>query len=189
MNVVEKLLPINKFSRSGKQLKSVKAVVVHWLENAKQSAHGCWNFFGVDRPTGKFGFGSAHYIVDFDGTILHCIPDNEMAYHVGSDTVDPVSKILYTDTCRKFTLENPNNAMLGIECCHTDWKGNMTAETVEALTELVARLCMLYGLDPMHDVLLHKEVVGWKDCHRYYVNNPLAWQQFKEDVMRLYKVD
>jgi hypothetical protein len=25
----------------------------------------------------------------------------------------------------------------------------------------------------------HKEVVGWKDCHKWFVDNPKEWEKFK----------
>ena len=176
------LLPPNPFSRGGEKLCCVKAIVIHWLANPMQRALGCRKFF-ADRADGKSGYGSAHYIVDLDGSVIRCIPEEEIAYHVGSSQKDPASGKIYTDVCRcRLTSGNPNTCTIGIEHCHTDWQGKMTEATIAASAQLCADLCLKYKLDPMCDLLLHKEVVGWKNCHQWYVDNPADWVEFKSMV-------
>jgi uncharacterized protein YeaO (DUF488 family) len=36
----------------------------------------------------------------------------------------------------------------------------------------------------LKDIWLHYEVVGWKDCHRWFVNNPKEWTSFKNKVKK-----
>jgi N-acetylmuramoyl-L-alanine amidase len=43
-------------------------------------------------------------------------------------------------------------------------------------------LCFEFKLDPINDIFLHQEIVGWKDCHRFFVNNPKEWIKFKNTV-------
>lgn len=57
----------------------------------------------------------------------------------------------------------------------------MTNETYNTLIELVADLLKKYKLTA-DDLWLHKEVVGWKDCHKWFVDHPDEWVKFKKLV-------
>ncbi|MBO8161056.1 MAG: N-acetylmuramoyl-L-alanine amidase [Thermosipho sp. (in: Bacteria)] len=170
---VEMWLTPNKYSRPQKPLKEIKALVVHWVANPKSSAKSNRDYF-ENRKYGKSSYGSAHEIIDLNGDVILCIPDSEIAYHVGSKT--------YTREALEKLSNYPNNCTYGIECCHLDWEGNMTKETYNTLVERLADLCLKYNLDPLKDIWLHKEIVGWKECHRYFVRNPLAYKKLKEEV-------
>lgn len=170
--IIEKLLTPNKYSRPQKKLIGVRGVVVHWVANPQASAEANRNFF-ENRKLGKTGYGSAHYIIDLDGDVIRCIPENEMAYHVGSET--------YTKEALSKLSTYPNNCTIGIECCHVDWNGKMTDATYNTLVELATDLLKKYKLTA-DDLWLHKEVVGWKDCHKWFVDHPDEWKKFKELV-------
>ncbi|WP_258074369.1 hypothetical protein [Brevibacillus laterosporus] len=49
--------------------------------------------------------------------------------------------------------------------------GKMTSETYQSLVDFCVQLLKRYNLTE-NDLWLHKEVVGWKVCHRWFVNNP-----------------
>lgn len=189
MNIIERFLTINPFSRWGRQRKATKAIVIHWLENPMQSASKCADFFEY-RKNGNSGYGSAHYIVDLNGDVLYIVPENEVAFHCGSSQTDPASGKIYTDLARskfgQYAIDyknlSPNSVTLGIECCHVDISGKMNQATYDSLVELTATLCKKYKLDPVEDVLLHKGIVGWKQCHKWFVNNPTEWEVFKNKV-------
>lgn len=170
--ITEKLLTPNKYSRPQDKLKDVRGVVIHWCANPQASAEANRNFF-ENRKYGKTGYGSAHYIIDLDGDVIRCIPENEMAYHVGSET--------YTKEALNKLSTYPNNCTIGIECCHVDWNGKMTDATYNTLVELATDLLKKYKLTA-NDLWLHKEVVGWKDCHKWFVDNPNEWKRFKQLV-------
>lgn len=173
--VTENLLTVNEFSRPGIKLKKVKGIVIHWVANPLSTAAANRNFF-ENRKSGKSLYGSAHEIIDLDGSIIVDIPADEMAYHVGS-------KKPYTDEAIKYLGAYPNNCTYGIECTHIDWTGKMTDKTYETLVNRVADLMQQFDLVGAEKPLwLHQEVVGWKDCHRWFVNNPAEWVKFKNDV-------
>lgn len=173
MNLIKDLLTINEYSRPGTKLQGVKGIVVHWVANPNTSAKANRNFF-ENRKNGKSGYGSAHYIIDLNGSVLQCIPSSEMAYHVGSNS--------YKAAAVKTLGSYPNATTLGIECTHTDWNGKMTNETYESLVELCKDLCMVYKLDPMSDLYRHYDITG-KDCHKWFVDNPKEWDKFKKEVI------
>lgn len=171
MNITQSLLTPNKYSRPQTALKGVKAVVIHWVANPGSSAEGNRNFFN-NRKSGTSGFGSAHYIVE--GTkVIQCLPNSELAYHVGSN--------VYTASALRNLSSYPNNCTIGIEMTHPDWTGKPDATTYKTTVELAASLLKTYGLKS-ENLWTHHQVVGWKDCHRYYTNNPSAWVQFVSDV-------
>jgi uncharacterized protein YeaO (DUF488 family) len=62
----------------------------------------------------------------------------------------------------------------------------MTKETYETLVDRCYYLCKKYKLNS-NNIWLHKEVVGWKSCHKWFVDNPIEWTKFKNKVQ--YKLD
>ncbi|WP_406842636.1 N-acetylmuramoyl-L-alanine amidase [Bacillus velezensis] len=174
MNITQNLLTPNSYSRPRIGLNKVKAVVIHWVANPGSSAEGNRNFF-ESRKSGTNGYGSAHYIVK-ENTVIQCIPNNEMAYHVGSN--------VYTQSALRNLSSYPNNCTIGIEMCHNDMTGKPTDATYKTTLELACSLLKKYGLT--HENLwTHHQVVGWKDCHRYYTNNPSEWVRFVQDASKI----
>ena len=168
MKIIQNFL---KKGLTNKPLKGVKGIVIHYVANPGSSAKANRNYWE------NLGSGiGAHYIVDLDGTVLHTVPENMMAYHVGSKT--------YTPEALKRLSSYPNDCTIGIEMTHPDASGKPTTATYKAAVELAASLCKKYKLTEK-DLWLHKEVVGWKLCHKYYVEHPDAWKKFKADVANL----
>jgi N-acetylmuramoyl-L-alanine amidase len=184
VNIIEKLLTINAYSRPGRRLAECRAVILHYVGIPGQRALTTWNYFETTCPRDKH-HSSAHYIIGLDGTIYHSVPDNEVAYHCGSSTIDPATGKIYTDWARqKFgpyvldpTKTSPNNCTIGIEMC-IDGNGNFTPETVNATVELVAKLVSKHNLTT-EDIGHHQKVVGWKDCPLPWVKNPNLFEVFK----------
>lgn len=173
--VIQNLLTINPYSRPGMKIYTVKGIVIHWVANRNSTATANRNFF-ESRKNGTKGYGSAHEIIDLNGDVVVCIPENEMAYHAGSPNP-------YTQEALDYLSAYPNNCTYGIECTHIAYDGQMADKTYETLVNRCADLIMEFGLEETERPLwLHKEVVGWKDCHRWFVNNPKEWNSFKEKV-------
>lgn len=159
MQIQDKLLTINKYSRPGTRLTKVKKIVIHWVGNATSTAINNRNYFeNLKNGTNKV-YASSHYIIGLKGEIIRCVPENEVAYHAS----------------------DANIYSIGIECCHPDWDGRFADATYKALIDLVADLCTRYNLNPQEDVLRHYDITG-KDCPRYYVSNKDAWKTLKQDV-------
>jgi N-acetylmuramoyl-L-alanine amidase len=188
MKIIEKLLTVNPYSRPGRPLGAVKAVILHWTGAPLQRAINTWGYFDTGCPRDKH-YASAHYIIDLDGTIYHAIPDNEVAYHCGSSQPDPKSGRIYTDWARaKFgpyadmpSISSPNNCTIGSEMCVIDNDGNFTPETLAAARELTAKLLKENRLT-IEEVGTHNLVVGWKDCPRLWVRYPEKFEEFKASV-------
>lgn len=172
MNIRKDLLTVNKFSRPCRDLLSVKKIVLHWVANPGTTAKQNRNFFEM-RKNGQYGYGSAHYICD-DTEIIQCIPNDEIAYHVGSKQ--------YTDYGLKIS-SYPNARTIGIEFCHPDETGKPLYATYKHIIELCKHLCNLFKLDPMKDITTHNAITG-KDCPKYYVDVPTELFRLKDDVRR-----
>ena len=69
---------------------------------------------------------------------------------------------------------------ISIEVCHPDSTGQFTEETYASLIKLVAWLLDVGDLSE-ENVIRHYDVTG-KECPRYYVRNPEAWDTFVSDV-------
>lgn len=196
MRVVDSFLPVSDYGRSTRKLKDLRAVVLHWTGAPGQRAQGTRSWFAGGQD--KSGvYASAHYIIDIDGVILRCVPEDEVCWHVGSSRNDPASGRLYTDWTRRclagFTHNpvNPNYCTVGIEMCVPDKDGTFTDATVAAAEELVADIVSRHGLvDRSRDVraqlnavvATHHQIVGWKDCPLLWSRRPELFEQFKNRV-------
>ncbi len=176
MKIIQKLLTKNVWSRPGRaeDIKPIKAIVLHWLAMPRGTPTGVYKFFEA-RKKGKSGYGSAHYCIGMDGDGLQYIPDNEMAYHVGSK--------VYTDFGLSLS-SYPNNCTIGIEMSHLNWEGEFTDETWESTKKLTALLLMQHNLTA-EDITTHMKIVGWKDCPRWFKIFPEELDRFKREVRKL----
>lgn len=172
MEIKKMFLTPNKYSRPQTKIGKIRGIVIHWVANPNTSAKNNRDFW-ESRKAGTKGFGSAHYIIGLEGEIVQCLPETELAYHIGSH--------VYTQRALNELSSYPNNSTIGIEHCHTDWDGNMTKETYNASIQLTVDLLKRYNLTEKN-LWLHYETNGWKDCHRLFVKNPDLWKKFKEDV-------
>jgi N-acetylmuramoyl-L-alanine amidase CwlA len=159
MEIIDKLLQINPYSRSGEKQKSIQYIVIHWVGNANTSATANRNYFNNLAKTHSTS-ASSHYIIGLNGEIIRCIPDDEVAFHSGSYSM--------------------NRKSIGIEDCHPDWNGKFTDDTYNALVELCADLCKKYGIS-INNVIRHYDVTG-KSCPKYYVEHQDEWNKLKQDI-------
>jgi N-acetylmuramoyl-L-alanine amidase len=179
LNVEKRLLTVNPFSRPGKKLLPVKGVIIHWVNNPGTSALQNRNYFeglksqSLDNP--KAVFASAHFVVGLQGEVVQCLPVDEMAYHAGAK--------LYTPEAISRFGHCPNNCTVGIELCHPAWDGEFTPETWASAVELAACLLKQFDLDPAAGLWTHHAVTR-KDCPKYFVEHPEAFERFKLNVDR-----
>lgn len=183
----EDLLSVNEFHRRGAVRLESRAIVLHWVANPGTTPKQNRDFF--ESLKGPDRYASAHYVVGIDGEVIRCIPDREVAWHCGSDQVDPSSGRVYTDQARvlfgnSYTSprSSPNWCTIGIELCHPDWTGRFTSATLDAAALLCADLCRTLALEPLLQIVTHHEVVGWKDCPKWFTENPDELAAFKARV-------
>lgn len=155
--VTEMYLTPNEYSRPQIPIKTVNGIVIHYTANPGTDAIANRNYFENLKDTKKTS-ASSHFIIGLDGSIVQCIPLDEVAYASNKRNVDTIS----------------------IECCHPDKDGEFTKETYDSLIRLTAWLCGKYNLKK-NDIIRHYDITG-KDCPRYYVKHEDLWNQLKDDV-------
>ncbi|MEW6769995.1 MAG: N-acetylmuramoyl-L-alanine amidase [Bacillota bacterium] len=169
-----------------------RALVIHWTANAAKGADAIANakYFnrGYKQSGGKylelngrpFNYASAHYIID-DRRIVRCIPEDEMAYHVGARRYKP--------DALKLLGSYPNATTLGIEMCvNKDGDfGRVYATTVKFSADILKR----HGWTTA-SLWRHYDVTG-KLCPGYFTDDRTAklygfssaaagWEKFRNDV-------
>ena len=155
-----RFLDPNPFSRPQLALKEVHAIVVHYTANPGVDAVANRNYFNnlpkANERKQKKTYASSHFVIGLDGTIVQCIPLEEMAYASNDRNSDTVS----------------------IECCHKKENGKFTAQTQAALIQLCTYLCIKFDLTE-ENLIRHYDVTG-KICPKYFVEHPDAWETFKK---------
>ena len=184
MQIIHDFITPNPFSRPQRPLENVRGVVMHWTEAPEQNEKQVRDFF----DSRKDGYGSAHYVIGQNGICVACIPENEIAYHCGTDKKDPQSGKVYTDLARQYfgtyasEQNSPNNCTLSVELCPIDSTGRFSPATLATAAELVADICTRYRLSVTR-ILTHHDIVGWKDCPKYWTEHPLAFTRFLVEVI------
>ncbi len=152
-----KLLKPNPYSRPQTPLTKINGVVIHYVGNPGTTAESNRNYFNSLSKT-KTTYASSHFIIDLTGTIIQCIPLNEISYASNERNEDTIS----------------------IEVCHPDKTGKFTNESYKSLVSLTKWLCSTYNLN-INDVIRHYDVTG-KQCPLYFVTHEDAWLSFKNEV-------
>lgn len=159
MNIEQKLLTPNKYSRPQTKLTKITKIAIHYVGNAGSTAIANRNYFENLKSGTNSIYASSHYIIGLNGEIIQCVPETEIAY----------------------TTNAANSYSIGIECCHPLADGKFNDKTNQALIELCADLCKRYNLNPLNDLIRHYDITG-KKCPLYHVNNPSAWTKLKQDI-------
>ena len=155
--IEQDFLPINPFSRPGIKLETINGIVIHNIGNPGTTAVQNRNYFANLAETQETSV-SSNFIVCMDGSIIQCVPVDEIAYASNARNIDTLS----------------------IEVCHPDDTGKFTDESYASTVRLTAWLCLRFGLTPS-DVIRHYDVQR-KECPRYFVVNEDAWTAFLADV-------
>ncbi len=155
--VVQDLLPLNEYSRPGTRLETVNGVVVHYVGNPESTAEQNRNYYESLAVTHETKV-SSHFVIGIDGTVIQCVPLDEVAY----------------------CSNNRNDDTISIECCHKDEGGQFSRETLDSLVRLLDWLADTYDLH-RGQIIRHYDVTG-KECPKYYVENPKEWEAFLDKI-------
>ena len=132
MNIIQKYIPTGTKRRPGIKNKGIKFIVAHDTGNLNSTAEQNVNYFIKSANDME---ASAHTFID-DISIIECIPDNEVAYHVRG--LVPIDN-------NKFGCDSNDNA-LGVELCFfTDIK--RTEKAYNNYVEYIKYKCTQYNLD------------------------------------------
>lgn len=161
LNIKTNLANKNNYGGS-RSAGSIKYLVIHYTANDGDTDEANGKYFANNVVK-----SSAHYFVD-DDSITQSVPDNYVAYHCGA-------KKYYHSVCR-----NANS--IGIEMCDTKKNGkhDVTEKTLSNTIELAKSLMKKYNI-PLSNVIRHYDVTH-KFCPAYFVNDQIAWQNFKNKL-------
>jgi N-acetylmuramoyl-L-alanine amidase len=163
---IKRLFLTNK-NRPKKKIRKLKGIVVHWTANEGKGANALANRNYFNNTTRA---ASAHYIVD-DHQIIQCIPDDEIAYHVGA-------KKYRTDGIKlSESPYGPNYFLIGIEMCVN--KDGVWSKTYQNTIDLIVYLLKKHSLT-VDDLYRHYDITG-KDCPRMMIDEK-DWNSFKIDI-------
>ena len=149
----------------------VKYIVIHYVGATGSAEQNCKYYAQAKRGA------SAHYFVDFDGSIWQSVEDKNIAWHCGA---------------KKYRHPECRNAnAIGIELCVKN-EGNRSDTsrdwyfedaTVKAAVELTKALMKKYNI-PVSHVIRHYDVTG-KICPNPFVYNQgkYSWNDFKEALL------
>lgn len=157
VEIKERFLSVNEYSRPGRKLENVTNIVIHYTGNPGTTAEANRNYFQSLAYDGS-NYASAHFVVGLEGEVVQCIPLDEQAFATRTRNIDTI----------------------GIEVCHPDAEGKFSDVTYQTVIDLTAELCKQYGLTE-NDVIRHYDVTG-KICPKYYVMNEDAWRTMIEDI-------
>ncbi len=145
-------IPIGN-ARKGQALEAFDGIVIHYVGNPGTTAMNNRNYFAMSSTEVV-----SHFVVGLDGEIVQCLPLHE----------------------RSVASNSRNRDTISIEVCHPDEGGQFTAATYQSLVKLTAWLCDLGGLEE-DAVIRHYDITG-KECPRYYVRHPAAWDTLLADI-------
>jgi glucan-binding YG repeat protein len=149
----------------------IKYIVIHYVGATGGAEANCKWYAGADRGA------SAHYYVDFDGSVWQSVEDKNIAWHCGA------KKYVHPE-CR-------NTNSIGIEMCvrnngskadtSRDWY--FEEATVQAAITLTKELMAKYNI-PADRVIRHHDVTG-KICPNPFVYNHTqhTWGAFKATLV------
>lgn len=165
MNINKLLTPYN-YTKGN--IDRIQWIVIHYV-GATGGARANCNYYA----SGNLN-ASAHYFVDFDGSIWQSVEDKNIAWSVGGSKYANTKGGKYYGICK-----NANS--LNIEMCvrkKGDWY--FEQETVWGAIALTKELMDKYGIDSDH-VIRHYDVTG-KICPEPYVDDTAMWNQFKAAI-------
>ncbi len=165
---INKLL--TRYNHNTGSIERIKYIVIHYVGALGGARANCQWYAGGDKGA------SAHYFVDFDGSVWQSVEDRDIAWHCGA-------KSYRHPECR-----NANS--IGIEMCvrnkgsqadtSRDWY--FEDATVETAIRLTRELMDKYHI-PADHVIRHYDVTG-KICPNPYVYNTTdhTWAEFQAAI-------
>lgn len=169
MRIKERLLKRSEHTRPGRKKRETTGIVLHWTGNPNAGAGSHRRYFNslTDR------YASYHYIIDWDGTIVRLIPENEIAWHAG-----PANKT--SETLVDRLGQYPNWRTVGIAMCHTDLD-TIPPAVFDSAAELTADIAIRHGI-PVRNILRHYDCTG-KTCPGPMAGEDNAdWARFLHSV-------
>lgn len=148
MNLVQSILTKNPCYTAGRKI-TVKGLMLHSVGCSQPKASvfiNSWN-------SASYSNACVHGFIDGnDGTVYQTLPWNHRGWHAGGDANNThIGVEMCEPACIKYTGGS------SFTCSDTVTAKAVAKRTYEAAVELFAMLCKEYGLNPLTDIISHKE--------------------------------
>ena len=148
MNLVLSILTKNPCYTAGRKI-TVKGLMLHSVGCSQPKASvfiNSWN-------SASYNNACVHGFIDGnDGTVYQTLPWNHRGWHAGGDANNThIGVEMCEPACIKYTGGS------SFTCSDTATARAVAKRTYEAAVELFAMLCKEYGLNPLTDIISHKE--------------------------------
>ena len=148
MNIVQSILTKNPCYTAGRKI-TVKGLMLHSVGCSQPKASvfiNSWN-------SASYNNACVHGFIDGnDGTVYQTLPWNHRGWHAGGDANNThIGVEMCEPACIKYTGGS------SFTCSDTATARAVAKRTYEAAVELYAMLCKEYGLNPLTDIISHKE--------------------------------
>lgn len=152
-------LNINEMTRTGEKIKKVENIILHSIGNMYSTLEICKKEMDNLMNQSNVYF-SLHYVIDKEGDILNCIPEEEISL-----------------SCRKI---DTNYYAVSIGCIPCDESGKFSKKTIDSLVMLASNLCIKYNLESKN-ILRHYDITT-KRCPLYYVDNSVMFEEIRKRI-------
>ena len=148
MNIVQSILTKNPCYTAGRKI-TVKGLMLHSVGCSLPKASvfiNSWN-------SASYNNACVHGFIDGnDGTVYQTLPWNHRGWHAGGDANNThIGVEMCEPACIKYT------GGASFTCSDTATARAVAKRTYEAAVELFAMLCKEYGLNPLTDIISHRE--------------------------------
>lgn len=148
MKLVQSILTKNPCYTAGRKI-TVKGLMLHSVGCSQPKASvfiNSWN-------SASYSNACVHGFIDGnDGTVYQTLPWNHRGWHAGGDANNThIGVEMCEPACIKYVTGST------FTCSDTATAKACAEKTYQAAVELFAMLCKEYGLDPMKDIISHKE--------------------------------
>lgn len=148
MNLVQSILTKNPCYIAGRKI-TVKGLMLHSVGCSQPKASvfiNSWN-------SASYSNACVHGFIDGnDSTVYQTLPWNHRGWHAGGDANNThIGVEMCEPACIKYT------GGASFTCSDTATARAVAKRTYEAAVELFAMLCKEYGLNPLTDIISHKE--------------------------------
>lgn len=148
MNIVQSILTKNPCYTAGRKI-TVKGLMLHSVGCSQPKASvfiNSWN-------SASYNNACVHGFIDGnDGTVYQTLPWNHRGWHAGGDANNThIGVEMCEPACIKYT------GGASFTCSDTVTARAVAKRTYDAAVELFAMLCKEYGLNPLTDIISHRE--------------------------------
>lgn len=148
MNIVQSILTKNPCYTAGRKI-TVKGLMLHSVGCSQPKASvfiNSWN-------SASYNNACVHGFIDGnDGTVYQTLPWNHRGWHAGGDANNThIGVEMCEPACIKYT------GGASFTCSDTATARAVAKRTYDAAVELFAMLCKEYGLNPLTDIISHRE--------------------------------